>query len=230
MNIAFLHTLKANEVLFKQYIDKYLKYLPVTVSHFTNERLLQNAIKDGLTEQIATDVQQSITEIAAGNADIIICTCSTIGDLAEKTPNISPQIIRVDRPMAEVAMQHNTILVLAALSSTLTPTSELLHSVNTATKIDNHSDQATTQPKKLPVIHTELVPKAWSYYAAGNTEMYARTIAAYINAITTKPGIVLLAQASMAPATQYCHKNTFEILTSPEMCLRYLVKRVKLHA
>jgi len=230
MNIAFLHTLKANEVLFKQYIDKYLKDLPVTVSHFTNERLLQNAIKDGLTEQVATDVQQSITEIAAGNADIIICTCSTIGYLAEKTPNISTQVIRVDRPMAEAAIQHNTILVLAALSSTLTPTVELLHSVNTAIKTDNHPDQAITQRKKLPVIHTELVPKAWPYYAAGNTEMYARTIAAHINAITTKPDIVLLAQASMAPAALYCHENTFEILTSPEMCLSYLAKKVKRHA
>ncbi|MGF1874464.1 hypothetical protein L4D77_03910 [Photobacterium frigidiphilum] len=234
MNICFLYTLQANEVLFKPYIDKYLKELPVTISHHTNERLLQNAMEDGLTEQVANDVQQTITEIAKSNTesnvDIIICTCSTIGDLAEKTPNISAKIIRVDRPMAEAAVQHDNILVLAALSSTLKPTVELLHSVNTEGKTSKHLDQPTTKPKNLPFIQTELVPKAWPYYFAGNTEMYARIIAAHINAVKTKPDIVVLAQASMAPAVQYCNESSFEILTSPELCLRYLAGAVKLHA
>ncbi|PSU46365.1 hypothetical protein C9J12_18975 [Photobacterium frigidiphilum] len=230
MNISFLYTLQANEVLFKPYIDKYLKDLPVTVSHHTNERLLQKAMEDGLTEQVASDVQKTITEIAASNADIIICTCSTIGDLAEKTPYISAKVIRVDRPMAEAAIQHNNILVLAALSSTLKPTVALLHSVNTKGKTSKHLEQSTAQRKKQPFIQTELVPKAWPYYFAGNTEMYARTIAAHINAVKTKPDIVVLAQASMAPATLYCNKSSFEILTSPELCLRYLAEAVKLHA
>jgi hypothetical protein len=230
MNINFLYTLKANEALFKPYIDKYLKELPVTISHHTNERLLQNVMEDGLTEKVANDVQQTITKIAANNADIIICTCSTIGDLAEKTSNISAKVIRVDRPMAEAAIQHNNILVLAALSSTLIPTVELLHSINTEVKTGKHPDQSITQRKKQSFIQTELVPKAWSYYFAGNTEMYARTIAAYINTVETKPDIVVLAQASMVPATQYCNESSFKILTSPELCLRYLAKTIKQHA
>lgn len=226
MNIAFLYTLKANQALFKPYIDKYLQGFPVTVSHHCNEGLLQNAMENGLTEQVVNDVQQSITEIAASNAEIIVCTCSTIANLAEKTPNISAKVIRVDRPMAEAAIQYNNILVLAALPSTLTPTVELLRSVNSEIETDNHPGQ----DKKQPSIRTELVAKAWPYYVAGNREMYARTIAAHINAIQSKPDVVLLAQASMAPAALYCNKNTFEILTSPEMCLSYLAKKVKLHA
>lgn len=226
MNIAFLYTLKANQALFKPYIDKYLKNLPVTVSHHTNEGLLQNAMKDGLTAQVTNDVQQAITEIAANNADIIICTCSTIGDLAEKTPNIASKVLRVDRQMAEAALQHNNILVLAALASTLTPTVELLHAINSEITTDKHPDQTLPQP----VIATQLISAAWPYHTAGDTEMYARTIAAHINTLTTKADIVLLAQASMAPAIQYCNKTSFAILTSPEMCLGYLAKRVKLHA
>ena len=50
------------------------------------------------------------------------------------------------------------------------------------------------------------------------------------NEVLFKPDIVVLAQASMAPATQYCNKSSFEILTSPELCLRYLAEAVKLHA
>ncbi|WP_041395483.1 hypothetical protein [Photobacterium profundum] len=50
------------------------------------------------------------------------------------------------------------------------------------------------------------------------------------NEVLFKPDIVVLAQASMAPATQYCNKSSFEILTSPELCLRYLAEVVKLHA
>ncbi|EAS45198.1 hypothetical protein C9J48_09120 [Photobacterium profundum] len=230
MNICFLYTLKANEALFKPYIDRYLKDPSVTISHHTNERLLQNAMEDGLTEQVTNDVQQTITEIAESNVDIIICTCSTIGDLAEKTPNVSAKVIRVDRPMAEAAIQHDNILVLAALSSTLTPTVELLHSVNTEVETSKHLDQPTAQRKKQPFIQTELVPKAWPYYFAGNTEMYARTIAAHINAVKTKPTVIVLAQTSMAPAIQYCNESSFEILTSPELCLRYLAEAVKPHA
>ncbi|MCG7588147.1 hypothetical protein [Photobacterium sp. OFAV2-7] len=221
MNIAFLYTLKANESLFQPYIEKYLGGMPVTVTHHTNESLLQHAMEDGLTDQVAKAVQHSISEIAAQGADIIICTCSTIGELAEKTPDISSKVIRVDRPMAEAALQYESILVLAAIASTLEPTISLLQSV-IQTNEANHCPQR--------IIETSVIPEAWPYYFSGNTEMYTRKIAGYINSIQAGPRAILLAQASMAPAVELCKENQFEILTSPELCLRYLAQQVSQYA
>ncbi|MCW8331000.1 hypothetical protein MD588_19585 [Photobacterium sp. SDRW27] len=215
MHIAFLYTLKANEDLFRPYIEKYLGDMAVTVAHYTDEVLLHQAMKEGLTDRVKAAVQQTISAIAANGADIIICTCSTIGDLAENTTGIRSKVIRVDRPMAEKAMKYDHILVLAALTSTLAPTTELLQSITSASEGEQQN-----------VIEAVAILDVWPYYFSGNTEMYTRKIAAYIDSLQSHPQAVLLAQASMAPAAGYCTNSHVDILTSPELCLQYLAQQV----
>ncbi|UTV31006.1 hypothetical protein [Photobacterium atrarenae] len=211
MHIAFLYTLSDNIPLFSPYIQRYLRDRNMTVTHHLNEELLQHAREDGLTANVAAEIHQAVTEIADTGADMIVCTCSTIGDLAEQTPAVTATVIRVDRPMARAAVAFPQIHVLAALPDTLEPTMALLRSTAKA---------AGREPK----ISTAVVPQAWQSYQAGDQRGYAATIARFIREnCQGLSGALLLAQASMAPAAQLVRgRQAGQILTSPELCLRYL--------
>ena len=228
MKIAFLYTLEANKVLFRPYIAQYLAIKNVTISHHVNEQLLKQAMADGLTPGVINQVQQEIQGIAKAGADIIICTCSTIGDAAEQTANITARVIRVDRPMAEQAVLDSKIHVLAALESTIEPTLELLQ-------------QCAKQLNQSPEITYTVIPEAWQYYADGDSVSYAKTIAKAITKDFSKDmaqhnerndlssNAIVLAQASMAPAVDYIQHWPTPILSSPTLCCQYLSKLVLSH-
>ncbi|MGF1734789.1 hypothetical protein [Photobacterium satsumensis] len=205
MKIAFLYTLEANKQLFHPYIEQHLTTKDVTISHHVDEQLLQKAMSEGLTDTVIKLVQTAIQNIAANGADIIICTCSTIGDAAEQTGNIRSRVIRVDRPMAEQAVSTQKIHVLAALESTIEPTLDLL-------------TQCAQQQGTSPDVTYAVIPGAWHYYANGDADSYARVIAEYIERETCRTDTIVLAQASMAPALSYINQAPAHVLSSPELC------------
>lgn len=207
MKIAFLYTLDANKVLFCPYIEQYLSDDNVMIAHHVNEQLLKQAMADGLTEAVVSLIQQEVQDIAATGADIIICTCSTIGDAAEQTDNIDSKVIRVDRPMAEKAITQTRVHVLAALDSTIDPTLSLLA-------------QCAQQHGTSPDISYAVIPNAWPYYANGDTESYAKVIAEYVEQEVYGYDNIVLAQASMAPALGYINQPPAPVLSSPELCCK----------
>jgi len=209
MKIAFMHTLAANIELFTPYIKQYLP--DIEVQHVLHEELLKEAINTGITPQLRRHVTQAVETIAQQGADIIVSTCSTIGALAEKTQINNCSVIRVDRPMAEAAVQYQRILVLAVVSSTLAPTLALIDEI---------------KGSRTPLINSVLIPDAWKLYQANDTENFARTIASYIDTIKTHYDVFMFAQASMTPAITYCSSDSNPILTSPELCLQYLQRQV----
>jgi hypothetical protein len=213
MKVAFLYTLETNITLFKPYIDQYLGDKDVSVSHHVNEALLQRAMIDGLVQSTLDLVTQAIIEIDNTGVDFIICTCSTIGKMAESIANISANVIRVDRPMAEEAIHHADVLVLAALESTIEPTAELLKS-------------CALQQRKSPKITTQVIPNVWSAYLAGDVESYSKSIAEHINQNSSSNDIIVLAQASMASALPLIHSDNKQILASPPLCLQKLAGKV----
>ncbi|MDX1304383.1 hypothetical protein [Photobacterium sp.] len=215
MKIAFLHTLSSNINLFKPYINQYLsntdRSFTVEVNHHLHEELLKEAMTTGITPELRNNVIRSIETIAKQGVDVIVCTCSTIGAMAEETQINGCRILRVDRPMAEATVQYQRVLVLAAVASTLDPSLNLLEQVR-----GSHSTH----------IDSALVPDAWAFYFAEDYENYARTIARYISTIEAKYDVIMLAQASMTPAVAYCQPSSASILTSPETCLQYLLHQV----
>jgi len=210
MKIAFLHTLDANIKLFNPYIEAYLP--GILVHHYVDESLLKNAMSHGV-ESVREDVSQAVKKLIENGFNTIICSCSTIGALAEEV-NVSSDIcvLRVDRPMAEATVGYSKVLILAAVESTFEPSIHLLQQVNKAMDL---------------VIDTELVEGAWAYYAAGNTEGYIKSIKDYLMALpprfSNEYDVILLAQASMAPALSDIKKESrLPIYSSPELCLQYL--------
>jgi Asp/Glu/hydantoin racemase len=62
------------------------------------------------------------------HADVIFCTCSSIGEIADKAAALlSAKVVKIDEPMVEAAVRQATrIGVLATLASTLDPTARFI--------------------------------------------------------------------------------------------------------
>lgn len=209
MQIAFLHTLAANQSLFEPFIastglDKW-----ASIHHHCAPQLLQHASTVGIDDELASMVEQQVLQLEAQGADWVVCSCSSIGALAEQANTRFAQVIRVDRPMAIEVSQGDSVTILAALSTTIEPTMSLL------AEYDADIAQRAT---------VEVIPEAWSYYLAGDNDAYLASIAQYIAQHCQNDRRIVLAQASMAPAIVQLNQATRDrTLTSPNLCLAYLI-------
>ncbi|EGU32086.1 hypothetical protein VII00023_05467 [Vibrio ichthyoenteri ATCC 700023] len=213
MQIAFLHTLAANQTLFESFIAPSGLDRLASIVHHSAPQLLQYASAVGLDDELASMVEQQIVQLEAQGADWIVCTCSSIGALAEQAKTRFAQVMRVDRPMAIEASQSGHIKVLAALATTINPT------INLLAEYDADIAQRST---------VEVIPEAWAHYLAGDNDAYLATIAQYITQHCQDDGCIVLAQASMAPAILQLDQATRQrALTSPSLCLDYLLAELE---
>ena len=209
MQVAFLHTLAANESLFETFIQRSrLPSLAIVVHHSAPE-LLEYASQTGLDEVLAEQVAQQVLQLEAQGADWIVCTCSSIGRMAEQAQTKHARVIRVDRPMAIAASKAKQLTVLAALETTIEPTMSLLA---------EHPSQLSEQAQVV------VIPQAWQYYLNGQIDTYSQTIADYIVQNGIDDECVVLAQASMAPALALIPQHLqARVFTSPKLCIDFLI-------
>lgn len=185
--LGLLHTAAANRERF----DALLRQLAPHVAgiHGVHEDLLRAAL-DGVdeTRQMA-GISTALAELHARGASQVLCTCSSIGGLAERAgARLKLPTLRVDRPMAEraVALGHR-ILVVACLPSTLAPTTALLR------------ECAAAADRRIE-IETMLLASAWRLFQEGDEPAYHRAIAAALLDAPQTVDAIVLAQATMAPA------------------------------
>lgn len=99
--------------------------------HEVRADLLTTALAAGASsEVIRVAVCEVLEELARDGARVIVCTCSTIGGLAEAAVVSYCTVLRVDRPVAVAAVASGRrILLVAALPTALQQTQALLHQV-----------------------------------------------------------------------------------------------------
>lgn len=91
-----------------------------------HEDLLARARESG-PEAVAGDVRALLAGAVADGARAVLCTCSTIGAVAEaESVTLGVPVLRVDRPMAAAAAARDRVVVLASITGTLAPTLALL--------------------------------------------------------------------------------------------------------
>ena len=177
----------------------------VRVRHLVREDLLDTARRVGAGHpRLATEVALAVRDAAGehGHA-FVLCTCSTIGGVAEAIGlDAGLRVLRVDRPMAETAVATGRrVLVVAAVESTLAPTTALLREAAAATGADID-------------LTTLLCEGAWALFEAGRTQDYLRAVADAVNHHAGEADVIVLAQASMAPAAALCG-DAPPVLSSP---------------
>jgi hypothetical protein len=212
--IGFLHTASVHEPTFARLVAE--RDPDALVVQVTKPELLDLARSRGLDDSLVIQgIAEAVAELASAGAEVIVCTCSTIAGLAERTATAGQiEVLRVDRPMARVAVERGgRIAVVAAVESTLAPTVALL------------KEEAMMSGAILDV---ELRPclDAWSLFESGNNEAYLRAIADHVDALPVEFTSVVLAQASMMAAVTLA-VDAERVLCSPpsavEAALRLLV-------
>ncbi|CAM5576961.1 aspartate/glutamate racemase family protein [Streptomyces aurantiogriseus] len=204
MALALLHTSPLHVPVFDALRDE--THPDLELRHFVDEGLLSRARELG-PEAVAADVRAAVARAAADGAEAVLCTCSTIGAVAEAAASGTNgvPVLRGDRPMAAAAVAAGErVVVLATVESTFAPTSDLI-------KEEAHRAGRTV------TIRTLLVDGAWARFEAGDTETCARLVAAAADTVTDAD-VIVLAQGSMAPA-QYLVRTPVPVLSSPRPAL-----------
>jgi hypothetical protein len=221
MRLAFLHTSPAHVATFDALLAAAAPGWRAL--HHVDEALLTDAQRLGADEPaLVARVQAAMHAAAAGGAAAVVCTCSTIGGAAERTPTGGRFIAaRIDRAMADRAVGCGPrILVVAALPGTLAPTAALLH----------ESAQALGRPVAL---REALVADAWPHFVAGERAAYVDAVARGVRDAVLAPArggggtdAIVLAQASMAPAADALAGLGIEVLASPRLGVQAIVERL----
>src|SRR6266508_856106 len=204
--LAFLHTAESHVAAFDLLVAA--AGAPVAVRHVVRETLLHEARAEGITPQLERRVGEILLGMFDDGADLVVCTCSTIGGCAERAGRQHGRsVVRVDRAMAERAVELGSrILIAATLGNTLSPTRELLHEIAAAAG-------------KAIEIHELLCDSAWPKFEAGDHAGYEQEIADRLTAAADDVDMIVLAQASMASAAERCADVRAPILSSPRLAV-----------
>lgn len=208
--LAFLHTAEVHIAGFERLVQSQAPGL--RVHHAVAAPLLEQARRLGTDDPaLRAALQQTLAEIACSSgARLLVCTCSTLGALAEQVDGDGRfRSARIDRPMAERALTLGSrVLLLAALNSTLDPTRALLQ------------DCALHQDRPLQ-LHELLVETAWPFFMAGDTEAYLDCLAHALRAEAVEVDVIVLAQASMAPLAERLAGSGPPLLASPVLGVQW---------
>lgn len=217
-HIAFLHTARPNIELFSGLMARIDPSVPTR--HELLETVLQSAVGTGtVTDTMRQQTEAALRALADSGAALVVCTCSTIGGIAEATTlDDGSRVMRIDRPMAEEAVASGRrIRVAATLPSTVRPTVALIEQV--------------AAEMHLPVVIVEqLCEDAWPLFQQGDRAAYAQAIAEAVVAAADPEDVVVLAQASMAPAEPLINTKGIRALSSPELGVRAAVEAYRRRA
>ncbi|MCX5504774.1 arylsulfatase [Streptomyces sp. NBC_00053] len=182
MTLALLHTSPVHIPVFDALRDA--GHPGLALRHLVHEDLLVRAREAG-PEAVAGDVRALLAGAVADGARAMLCTCSTIGAVAEaESVTLGVPVLRVDRPMVAAAAARDRVVVLASITGTLAPTLALL--------AEEAGDRAVD-------VRTVVVDGAWERFEAGDRDGYLDLVAAAADAVTDCD-VIVLAQASMADA------------------------------
>ncbi|MFJ7947017.1 aspartate/glutamate racemase family protein [Streptomyces sp. NPDC096354] len=200
MTLALLHTSPVHVPVFEALRDA--DHPGLALRHLVHEDLLARA-RDAGPDAVRGDIEALLAEAVAEGATAVLCTCSTIGGVAESaTQSLGVPVLRVDRPMAAAAVARDRVVVLAAIDDTLPPTLALL---------------AEEAGDRCVDIRTVLVAGAWARFEAGDRDGYLELVAAAADRVTDAD-VIVLAQASMADAATRT-ATPIPVLSSPRLGL-----------
>lgn len=209
MQIALLHTADVHATTFDQLFETL--GVDANITHCVRPDLLKAARRSGLTS-IQDETVALLNDMCA--ADAVICTCSTLGPIADQVAQSAPHVFRIDRPMMEKACETGTdILIAICLESTRDATLELLQQC--AMDLGR-----TIRPRVI------LCANAWPFFEAGDMDRYAAEIAAAIARDVgqhARTDCIVLAQASMATAAGLLNDTATPVMSSPAMAASHAV-------
>ena len=212
--IALLHTSATLVPVCEQYCRECLPNAAVV--NLVDDSLIKDVIAHGgLFPALARRVANQIAAAEAAAARAIMVTCSSIGPAVElAAQQASVPVLRVDRPMAERAVQLGTrIAVIATLRTTLDPTAELIH-------------RCAAESGRQIELAPRLADGAFEALMTGDAARHDALVREALDEAVSTSDVVVLAQASMArvAATLPPDERRAPILSSPRLGVERLAQ------
>jgi aspartate/glutamate racemase len=204
--VGFLHTSPVHVPTFRALLAQ---IAPGAVGvHLVDEDLLARLRGRRFDASIQERLLGRLRELAEHAPDVIVCTCSTVSGHAERlSRQVGAPVLRIDRPMAERAVARGgRVALVAAVESTLGPTRELL-------------EQCAAACGSGAVVVDAPCPQAWALFEAGDHAGYHALVARHVRDLAGDVDVVVLAQASMAPAAELLRDLAVPVLSSPRLAV-----------
>lgn len=197
--LTFFHTALVHGETFDALRDRIAP--GVALHHNIRTNWLVRA-REGIGPDLADEIRQEVSQARQP----AICTCTTIGPVAE-----AAGAIRIDQPMMRAAAASGgPVLMAYCLESTRVPSSALLETA----MLTAGNDAAMVL---LPL------PGLWPHFEAGDMVAFEEAVAGAVRAaLDENPAMacVVLAQASMAGAADRLGDLPCPVLSSPELAMR----------
>lgn len=220
MSVKTLGLIHTSATLVPVFAELCAKYIPqVKTFNIVDDSLIKNTIACG---ELTADTSRRVVNYAGSaqdaGADYILFTCSSIGPAVEAAAGLSHvPVLRVDQPMADVAVQSGKkIGVVATLSTTLNPTSDLVRR------------RAIAAGKEIELVSV-LCEGAFEALMSGDTATHDQKVGNALKKLANEVDVILLAQASMARVvdTLSAADKKVPILASPPIAMEYLATILK---
>jgi Asp/Glu/hydantoin racemase len=212
--LALIHTSATLVPVFAALCNKFIP--GVKIFNIADDSLIKNTIACGaLTPDTARRVVGYARSAEEAGADYIMFTCSSIGRAVETaTGLVNVPVLRVDQPMAAMAVEKgNRIGIIATLSTTLDPTTDLVR-------------RNALQVGKEIELFPHLCEGAFEALMAGDAETHDKLVGDALKAMSETVDVIVLAQASMARVVEANPSlaEKLPILASPPIAMEYLSK------
>jgi Asp/Glu/hydantoin racemase len=220
MSVKTLGLIHTSATLVPVFAELCAKYIPgVKTFNIVDDSLIKNTIACG---ELTADTSRRVVNYAGSaqdaGADYILFTCSSIGPAVEAAAGLSHvPVLRVDQPMADVAVQSGKkIGVVATLSTTLNPTSDLVRR------------RAIAAGKEIELVSV-LCEGAFEALMSGDAATHDQKVGDALRKLANEVDVILLAQASMARVveTLSAADKKVPILASPPIAMEYLATILK---
>jgi Asp/Glu/hydantoin racemase len=210
--LGLIHTSATLVPVFQQLSQELLP--GVKTFNIVDDSLIKDVIARGeLTAHTARRVVDYVGSAASAGADQILVTCSSIGAAVETAATLtSVPVLRVDQPMADLAVQTGSrIGVIATLPTTLAPTSDLVK-------------RRAALAGKAITLTSLLCEGAFDALMSGDAARHDAMVAKALRELSAQVDVIVLAQASMARVVEGLPEadKRVPILASPPLAIRHL--------
>ncbi|WP_406246852.1 aspartate/glutamate racemase family protein [Microbacterium sp. M] len=201
--IAFLHTGAVNIAPFGALAAEFLP--DATVVNYLDDRIVADLGDEARAASVPERIEDLVRAAAAGGADAVMFTCSSISELAAPAAAAAGvRVLRVDEAMADAAVAAGRrIRVLATLPTTCRPTLGLI-------------EERAALAGAAPELSSEVIDGAFEAIVSGDRETHDRLVGAAIERGAAEADVIVLAQASMATAAEAVSVDV-PVLTSPRL-------------
>jgi Asp/Glu/hydantoin racemase len=182
--------------------------------HLLDESLLRDLMKHGPRPEIVRRVGAFATLAADAGADLIVFTCSSTSPAIDVVrPMLRPPILKIDDPMAALAVASGKrIGVLCTTTSTRGPSEALLRAHALAAKRD-------------VAIDVRLVEGAFDALSAGQRDRHDALVLAAAGDLAARNDVLVLAQASLAHLQdELAKRHAVNVLASPALCVETIAR------